>query len=107
MHAFALEGIQIGRQRRHQSFTLASLQLGHATLMQHHRTNQLHIVMALADCPISHLAHHRKSVWQNRIKCHRFLLQTLAQNIGLTSQFLIRQFLVFRAKRIDFVDFLL
>ena len=51
MHAVARKGVKEYRQRSHQRLTFTGSHLGNFSLMQHHATNQLHVV-------VYHVPHH-------------------------------------------------
>ena len=56
VHAPAGEGVQVGRQGRHQGLTLAGLHLGDLAGMKHHAADQLHIEVAHPQHPLARLA---------------------------------------------------
>ena len=83
MHTLALERIEVCCQGGHQGLTFTSLEFGHVAFVQHHRANQLHIIMPLANHPVGHFAHHCKGIRQDSIKRRAFLVQALLEDLCL------------------------
>ena len=55
--ALALEGVEVGRQRRDQGLALAGLHLGDVAEVERRATHDLHVEVALAEHPAGGLAH--------------------------------------------------
>ena len=52
VHALAFEGVEIDRQRRHQGLALAGRHLGNPALVEDDAADELHVVVALAECAL-------------------------------------------------------
>ena len=67
MYALSFQCIQIRRKSRYQRLTFTGTHLCDTSLVQYHTTDQLHAVMAHADCSLGRFTHYRISLWQNII----------------------------------------
>ena len=106
MNALALQSIQVSRQCRHKSLTFTSFHLGNVTLMKNHTANQLHIIRTLANHTLSSLPCYGKRIWQNRIKRHILLRQTLFQLISLRPKLLVGHLFIFVIQTVNNVNLL-
>ncbi len=77
MDAFAFQGIEVDRQRRHQGLPLPGFHLGDAPAMEDHAADQLHIEMAHIELAARHFPAYGKGFWQNVVeglaRCKPFL----------------------------------
>ena len=68
MHALAGERVQINRRGGRQGLAFAGLHLRDLALVQHNAADELHVVVALAECPPGRFAHHGKGLGQQRVQ---------------------------------------
>ena len=68
MHAFTLQGVEVGGQGGHQRFTLAGFHFGNAALMQHYTAQNLHRERAHSQHPVGGLPADGKRVGQNVVE---------------------------------------
>jgi len=90
MHALARQRIQVHRQCRHQRLALAGTHFRDLALVQHHATDQLHVVVAQSERAPGRLAHRREGLGQQLV-LGLTGGQALAEFIGLAAQLLVAQ----------------
>ena len=101
MHAVSGQGVQVGREGRHQGFALAGFHLGNAPLVQHDAAEHLDVEMPLAQHAVHRLANDRKGFGQQIVE--RFaVLQPPAEHVGHSAQLLLGQAAVRLLKGINF-----
>ena len=88
VHALARQGVEIGRQGRHQRLALAGAHFGDLALVKHHATDELDIEMAHVEDPLARLAHHGEGLGQEFVQ-RSPIGQALAEFSGLGAQRLI------------------
>ena len=103
VHAGFGNGVQIHRQRGDQRLALAGLHLGDIALVHHDAADKLHVVMALAQCPLGGLAHRGKGFRQQGVKFLAVLV-TLAELGRFGFQLIVAERLEFRLQPVDLVD---
>ena len=104
MHAFALERVEIDRERRDQRLAFAGAHLGDAALVQHHAADQLHVEMALAERALRRLAH-RGEGGHEQIVERLAGGELLAELLRAGAQRLVRERGDLGLQRVDRLDF--
>ena len=103
MHPFALEGIEIGRQRGDECFALAGNHFSDGSRMEHHPADQLHVIVPHPEIALSRLAADGEGLDQQVIE--RLSGSEPAPEFGrLAAQLSIGHRLVSRFERIDRFD---
>ena len=105
VHALAGQGVEIGRERRHQGLALAGAHLGDLAVVQHHAADELHVEVAHAEGAARRLAHHGEGLGQELVEGLAFL-EPLAELAGLGPQSLVGERPNLALERVDALDHL-
>ena len=100
VHALAGECVEVCGQGCGQGFTFTGAHLRNAALMQYDTAQKLHRERTHADRSHRAFARHGKCLRQNGVQAFA-ACNALFELLGLTTQFVIRHFLIFRLKRLD------
>ena len=101
--ALALERVQIDRERRDQRLALAGLHLGDLAAVERDSSDQLDVVVALAERPDRRFAHRRKGFGEEIVEPGA-VGQAPAEELGLGAQFVVGQSRNRRLESIDRID---
>ena len=85
VHAVAVEGVEVGRQRGDEGLALAGLHFGNPPEMQGHAPHELHVEVALAQHPPGRLPHDRVRLNEEVVESFA-LVQALPELHGLVRQ---------------------
>ena len=103
MHAFAVESVEVGGQRRDVSLPLTRLHLSDRAPVQNHRAHDLNVELPIADGPNGGLARRGERLWQK--VAERLAIGMSGFEFGRKrTQFRVRERLHMRLKLVDFVD---
>jgi len=99
----AQEGVEVERQGRHERLSFAGLHLGDLALVQHDTGHQLHVEVTHVEGSPRSLAHGRERLDQDVVECLA-VLEPRLEFVGLGTQLLVAEPLVFRFQRVDLID---
>ena len=98
--AFALQGVQVQRQGRHQGLAFAGAHLGNCAARQDNPADDLHIVRAQADRAPGGFPHRGKCLRQELVQAGPFL-QALSELLRAQAQVGIGQLVILSLQRVD------
>ena len=102
MHALAFKRVEDDGQRGDEGFAFAGLHFGDLALVERHRAEKLHIVMAHAEHADAGFADQREHFRQHGVDVLFAALHLIPINRQTLRQLLVRKSLHFGLKRIDF-----
>ena len=103
VHAVAVQRIQVGRAGGHQGLALAGAHLADVAVVQHHRADQLHVVVAHAERASGGFPDQRKRL-DHQVVQRLPVVVALAQRVGARFQFGVIERLELVFERVDALD---
>ena len=100
VHALALEGVEVGRQRRHEGLALTGLHLGDVAHVQRRSAHDLDVEVALAEGALGRLPHRGERLRQDVVE-GLTVGQALAEDVGLAAQLGVGELLEVLLDRVD------